>query len=90
MKLSKRYKACLEDIEEFPHGYVVINCSSRIPNERLRVCTSFYCENGFPALYNWNKLRIQNVSVSFIEQLLLSIGCRDSEPTRYASDYGGS
>ena len=49
---SKRFLEAARTAYDKRHGYVIINCSSRVPNDRLRVCTSFYCENGFPALYN--------------------------------------
>ena len=51
MKLSKRYKACLEDIEEFPHGYVVINNSPKLESPDLRVQTNIFGEN--PAIANY-------------------------------------
>ena len=49
---SKRFLEAARTAYEKRHGYVLINCSSRVPNERLRVCTNFFCEHGFPALYN--------------------------------------
>ena len=58
MKLSKRYKKCLEDIEEFPHGYTVINNSPLLESESLRVSTNIFGENkrisNFPIFYPKN------------------------------------
>ena len=48
MKLSKRYKACQDDIAKFPHGYCVINNSPKLESEDLRVQTNIFSEN--PAL----------------------------------------
>ena len=56
MKLSKRYKKCLEDIEEYPHGYTVINNSPLLECESLRVSTNIFSENkelsNFPIFYS--------------------------------------
>ena len=58
MKLTKRYKKCLEDIEEFPHGYTVINNSPLLECESLRVSTNIFGENkqisNFPIFYPKN------------------------------------
>ena len=55
MKLTKRYKKALEDTEEFPHGYTVINNSPLLESESLRVSTNIFGENkkiaNFPIFY---------------------------------------
>ena len=55
MKLSKRYKNCLEDIGDQPHGYVVINNSPKLETPDLRVQTNIFGENPaiakFPLFY---------------------------------------
>ena len=55
MKLSKRYKACLNDIESHPHGYCVINNSPKLESPDLRVQTNIFAENpdiaNFPLFY---------------------------------------
>ena len=55
MKLTKRYKQCLEDTDEFPHGYTVINNSPLLESESLRVSTNIFGENkeisNFPMFY---------------------------------------
>ena len=55
MKLTKRYKKCLEDIDDLPHGYTVINNSPLLESESLRVSTNIFGENeeisNFPMFY---------------------------------------
>ena len=55
MKLSKRYKACQDDIEKHPHSYCVINNSPKLESENLRVQTNIFSENPaisiFPLFY---------------------------------------
>ena len=51
MKLSKRYKKCLEDVEKHPHGYTVINNSPKLESDALRVSTNIFAEN--PAIANY-------------------------------------
>lgn len=92
MKLSKRYRKCLEDIEEYPHGYTVINNSPKLESDALRVSTNIFAENSsiskFPLFYPaWLNYLSANYMTQMINEKIYICIRHKIDFAKYTADY---